>query len=267
MSKNPRKKGKHDRIASNAEWLHDSLASTPLDLDALASMSANEVKADLKKYNLQSNASFIKELNGKLPEGTSIKASKAATTKKRQVRKSAPPPVSRDRTPTRHNRSSLLRIFSIRNALILSTLTIAVLLLGPPTIDLINQGSPGVDNNILLQPDTTEAAPGPPTSLKFEFPEIKIRGVSYRLVNFQGLVPQFSPLPSNPDSLDRTFTFVMTINSNGNVVGLQSEQESAHPFEKAIMDSLFMWRFYGGEDAEATSGTIQITYKSDENGN
>lgn len=263
MSKNPRKKRKHDRIASNAEWLHGSLESTPLDLDALASMPTDEVKSDLKKYNVKSNASFIKELNGKLPEGISIKATKAAATKKRQVGKSSPAPAQRDRKPVKHSQGSRLRVFSIRNAFILSALTIGVLLLGPPTIDLINQGSPGVDNNVLLQPDTTDVAPGPPTSLEFEFPAIKIQGVSYRLENFQGLVPQFSPLPSNPDSLDRTFTFVMIVNSNGNVVGLQSEQMSAHPFEKAIMDSLFMWRFYGGEHADTTSGTIEITYETE----
>ena len=65
MSKKPRKKGKQDRIASNAEWLNTSLESTPLDLDAIASMPIDEVNRDLKKYKAQTNASFVKALNEK----------------------------------------------------------------------------------------------------------------------------------------------------------------------------------------------------------
>ena len=261
MSKKPRKKGKQDRIASNAEWLNTSLESTPLDLDALASMPIDEVNSDLKKYKTQTNASFIKALNEKLPAGAALNVPKEPA-KKRRARKSAAAPPPRDRKPVQRTQGIFSRAFTIRNAFILSAIIIAVALLGPLTLNLINQSSPEPAKDIVAQPDTTEEQ-GPPTSLRYTFPNIKIRGVTYTLENFKGLVPQFSPLPGNPDTLDTTFTFVATINSEGHVVALQSEQDRAHPFEKAIMDSLLLWRFYGGEYADTTSGTIKITYKTD----
>lgn len=262
MSKKPRKKGKHDRVASNMEWLNSSLESTPLDLDALASMPIKEVKSDLKKYNKKTNARFIKELNEKLPEGAALNVSKVAPAKKRQVRKSAPASPPRDRKPVRHTPGSRMRIFSIRNAMILSGLIIAIALLGPYSLKLINESDQEVAKNPIVQPDSTEEDNSPPTSLEVTFPNIRVRGVTYRLENFSGLVPQFSPLPNNPDTLDQTFTFEATIDSAGDVVGLKSEQMIDHPFEKVIMDSLLMWRFYGDEESDSTTGTILITYKS-----
>ena len=261
MSKKPRKKGKHDRIDSNAEWLNTSLESTPLDLDALASMPIDSINADLKRYKKKSNASFITELNAKLPEGTAIKVPREAPTKKRQARKSPPTTAPRDRQPIRRSQGSSRRILTIRNALILSAVIIGLALLGPMSLNIINENAQ--EPAVITQTDTTDESSAPPTSLEFEFPDIKIRGVRYTLENFKGLVPRFSPLPSNPDTLDLTFTFTMTVNSNGNVIALQSDQIVEHPFEKSIMDSLFMWRFYGGEAADTTSGTIMITYKSD----
>lgn len=262
MSKKPRKKGKHDRVASNMEWLNSSLESTPLDLDALASMPIKEVKSDLRTYKTKTNAHFIKELNGKLPEGVSINPPKEAPAKKRQVRKSSPASTPRDRKPVRHAQGSSIRIFSIRNAMILSGLIIAVALLGPYTLKLMNESDPEVAKVPVTQPDSTQEDNSPPTRLEVTFPDIRVRGVTYTLENFSGLVPQFSPLPNNPDTLDQTFAFVATIDSAGNVVGLQSDQLVDHPFEKVIMDSLLMWRFYGDEEADSTKGTILITYKS-----
>ena len=262
MSKKPGKKGKQDRIASNLEWMNTSLESASMDLDALASMPIKEVNTELSGSKAKSNASFIKELNGKLPEGISIHSTKRAPTKKRLTRKNTTAPLPRDRKPIPQTPQSSLRVFSIRNALILSGFIIALSLLGPYTIKLINQSKPEPAKDPTTLPDSTDEETLPATSLKFEFPHIKIRGVSYTLENFQGLVPQFSPLPSNPDSLDRTFTFILNVDSSGNVVGLQSEQVNEHPFERSIMDSLFLWRFYGGEASDTTSGKVNITYTS-----
>lgn len=262
MSKKPKKKGKQERIASNADWLHASLESTPLDLDALASMPIKEVKSDLKQYKASTNAQFLKELNAKLPEGTAISVSKAETPKKRQTRKTKAVPSAQDRKPAQRTQSSSLRIFSIRNALVLSGIIIFVALVGPYSLTLLNQSAQEQASGTISQPDSTEDASVPPTRLEVTFPNIRVRGVTYTLENFQGLVPQFSPLPSNPDTLDKTFTFLAMIDSDGNIVGLQPEHIEEHPFEKVIMDSLLQWKFYGGEAADTTSGKIMVTYKT-----
>ena len=85
MAKKPNKANSRRNKASNTTWLQENLERTTLDLEALASMSIDEVQDDLKAQKATSHADFMRSLNEKLPQNVAIKSSVPAPKKTSQT--------------------------------------------------------------------------------------------------------------------------------------------------------------------------------------
>lgn len=258
MAKKSNKANKKHTRASNTEWLEGNLERTILDLDALSSMSIDDVHEELNAQNASSNAAFIQALNQKLPDGVNVKSNSPSQKRKRRSRPAVARPAA-DRSAKKAPASSGLRIFSLRNAFILSSVIIVGALLVPSMIRVLQDSEP----KEALIADSLENDENEPTIIEGSFEELKLRGVRYTAENFNPLVPEIAPLPPNPDSMEAVLQFRVTVDSSGSVKRLVSLDLSPNPLEKAVIDSLLLWKFEPDQsttDKDSTTGILTIIY-------
>ena len=259
MAKKSNKANKRRAQAANTEWLQENLERTILDLEALSSMSMDEVQEELEVHQSTSHKDFIHSLNAKLPQDVAIKTT--ARTKKRRKRSASVKPAA-DRAAKHSPAPARRRIFTLRNAAILSTLIIISAILIPTMIKGIQNTSPEKAASSTKQ-DSLENSFRQPTRIESDFEELKLEGVRYTAENFNPLVPEKAPLPPNPDSVEATLRFRVTVDATGSIRRLVSLDLDTHPLEKAVIDSVLLWKFEPVEQnaqSDSTTGILTITY-------
>lgn len=253
--------------ASARSWLENQLESSMLDLEALSSMPVDQVNEDLQEHRSATNPSFIAALNKRLPEEARIqiaspaKSPRKAASKPRRSRADRPAvPV----TPSVTSRSSL-RLFSIRNAFIISTLIILIALILPGIIVSMRESNPepAVIRPTPVLPEDSQRRT-PPTRIEGTFPQLRLRGVHYVTEGFATL-PIETPLPPNPDSLQAVFKARITVNSQGGVQHLEMLESPETPLGNAVIDSLLMWRFGNGAAPmpDSSTGLVTVIYAAE----
>ena len=261
MAKKSNKANKQRARAANTQWLAENLDRTTLDLDALSSMKIDDVCDELEELNTTSHAAFINALNEKLPQELSIKHAKPSTSRKRRKRASNPKPAT-DRPAVHSPSPSWLKTFNLRNALILSTLIIILAILIPAMIQGFQSADPQQAADPAI-PDSVESSSQEPTRIEGSFKDLRLRGVRYSAENFNPLVPERAPLPPNPDSIEATLKFQVTVDASGAIQSLVSLDVTPHPLEEAVIDSVLLWKFEPVRQAissDSTTGILTITY-------
>lgn len=239
-------------LAQNSSWLEERLESSMLDLDALSSMSIDEVQSELKAFK-PDQKKLVDAINEKLPTGAAIptpKTPKKRTSRKPQTRK-AP-----DRQATKHQRPSRKRssgIVSLRGALIFSLLVIASSIFIPRLIRDLREDR--YEPATAIENEVTEDSTGQATWIEGPAAHELVRGVKYTVKGIEQVVIN-APLPTNPGNLSATFELKMRIDANGSVEGLEALTAQPNEFEPTVMDSLLQWKFSATQSGSATQEAI-----------
>ena len=241
MAKKLNKADKRRNQASNTEWLHENIERTFLDLEALSSLSIDDVQEELEVRQTTSHTDFVRSLNEKLPQDVNIKTSAPARTKKRRKRSPSAKPAA-DRQAATRPPTLRRRILTFRNAIVFSALIILGAILIPSLIKGIQNATPETAVDPIV-PDSVSSTPGEPTRIEGSFDELKLRGVRYTAENFNPLVPEKAPLPPNLDSVEATLKFRVTVDATGSIKHLVSMDITPHPIEEAVIDSVLLWKF------------------------
>ena len=255
--KNKSSKSSRKNLLENAEWAEERLNSMMLDIEALASMSIDEVKEELQ--NIAPEApDLARTINERLPAG--IELPKSATNVRR--RRNRPSSKKADRpsngNTTIHRRNALARWFSLRNAFILSILVILGALLIPPGIRSLRNAPPDPATAVYNESPAVET---PPTWLEGPAQNELIRGVRYTISGLDRVAVR-TPLPSNPGSIQTFISFEITIDASGEVSKLVSLATTPHNIEPAVIDSLLQWQFNPVEgDTSARTGSVTIEFE------
>ena len=265
MANKSNKANKRRNKASNTEWLQENIERTLLDLEALSSMSIDDVQEELEVHQTASHTDFVRSLNERLPQDVNIKTTVAPKTKKRRKRSPSAKPAA-DRRAAKNPSTSRRRVFTFRNALVFSTLIIIAAILIPTLIKGIQNATPKTAVDPIV-PDSVSNSFREPTRIEGSFDELKLKGVRYTAENFNPLVPEKAPLPPNLDSVETTLKFRVTVDSAGSIKHLVSLDINPHPIEEAVIDSVLLWRFEPVEenaDSDSTTGILTITYFKEE---
>lgn len=250
MAKRPRPSPQDPPAPDAADWLDRRMDDGLLDLDVLAAMPADEVRAGLRAEGIADDGftdALRQRLAGLEPRPT-------------------PPPRPRktDRPATRVPAAEAprRRWFGLRGAVVVSLVVILAVALGPFVARKLGELE---QLPVVVAPDQPVIDPetGEPTRLEGPAPGENLRGVRYVVLGL-GRVAVQTPLPRNPGSLEATYELRIRVDAWGNVVGLESMRPSLDTFEPAVIDSLLRWRFEPGRDGGRTqAGTVTIIYRPD----
>ncbi len=243
------------KLQKNADWLEGRLENTMLDLDALSSMSIDEVNAELKTFNADPRE-FVKSLNEKLPAGASIPVPSAPRKKRRkpQTRKA----IDRKAAAPTPNTVRGARIFTLKNAFVVSLIIIGIAVIVPLFIQ-------DAQNNrldpITALEDNSPKVDQPPTYIVGPAPNELVRGIKYTIEGLEQVTVK-TPLPENPGDLTARFQMRITVAGSGKVIGIEPMLASSQQLEPGMVDSLLQWQFSPLKDSsrKQTDATITIEY-------
>ncbi|MFK7844859.1 MAG: hypothetical protein AB8G77_06125 [Rhodothermales bacterium] len=258
MGKQPKSgRASKKNLSQNAAWFEERLESDMLDLESLASMSIDDVNAELKKFKPKQKA-FVESLNAKLPAGASIPVPKAPARKPRRTTQAT---KAGDRqasaaTPSVTRRSS--RIFGLKSALFLSVLIIASAVLVPKLIR--DYRADKLETVTAIEKEVPQDTNKPPTWIEGPAVDELVRGVRYTIQGLEQVVLR-APLPTNPGDLTANFKLRMTVDSNGKVTGLEPLSVDSSDFEPTVIDSLLQWKFSAlANSDQLTEAVVTIRY-------
>ena len=273
---NKKSKSQKNRPDNTAEeWFENRLESSMLDLDALTSMTGKDVQTELKAQGATSSKAFLDGLNAKLPPHASIRSQSTQKSQKRRstsrqtqkTRKAKQPDRPAARPAVGRASTRPVRIFSIRNAFIISALIIVSAVLIPQFIISFQAADPERAADLSQPADSngTDSELNSPTSIEGNSLELRLRGVRYTF-NVTSQLPTHTPLPPNPGSLSAVYTFSIELDSSGNLLHLEPLQTLSSDLEKSLLDSVLKWEFAPSDSIfpDRIDGRLVIEYFEDQ---